>query len=136
METRPTEWSFSQRGSYYDGYPQIISHEKSGISLQATYEYSKSNKPKNIRFWVTGSQPSIVDNDFTALRNAIVQLQYDRVNTKAAKFLKIESPIICSICKEKCKGWSWICKCQTALDHDCYNNVNVCPECGANLVNL
>lgn len=134
MQHRPAEWEFSKRSSDYSNWHQIASHKKSGVNIRLNFKYSQSTVPESVQFWHVGSPSKITGREKTLLIDALHQLQFDRINQLATKHLKLDNVIKCCDCKKKIVGWAWICKCQSALDQDCYGKDNVCPDCGGSLV--
>lgn len=132
MDHRPLEWEFSERSARYP-YDQTLHHTKTDLKFELKYYESYDACPISIRAKQTG-QATFRDREKKELLAAVERLRHNRFNAVATQYLKLENKIICCKCKEKILGWSWICKCQSALDQNCYQEANVCPDCGGSLV--
>lgn len=134
MDNRPLEWEFSSREAYHP-YNQILTHAKTELKFELTYRNSSDPYPNTIRAYYSG-QATFRNKEKKWLLAAIERLRHNRFSAVASKYLKLENKIICSKCEKKILGWSWICKCQSALDQNCYQETNVCPDCGGPLIDI
>jgi len=132
MDNRPLEWEFSDRGAYYP-YKQTLHHTKTNLKFELCYSNHSDAHPTSVRVKQEG-QARFRNREENYLLAAIERLRHNRFNAVATKYLKLENKIICCGCEKKILGWSWVCKCQSALDQNCYQEANVCPDCGGSLV--
>lgn len=132
MDHRPLEWEFSDRDVHYP-YRQTLHHTKTDLKFQLRYRNETGPYPDSIRIKQT-DQATFRGREKKWLLAAVERLRHNRFDAVATKYLKLENKIICCKCQEKVLGWGWICKCQSALDQNCYQEANVCPDCGGSLI--
>lgn len=135
MRCRPLEWEFSERSyniTKYN-YKQDVTHNPSNLSLSLFFQDKDSLTPTQIQFNAIGQVP-LSGKESALLIEATEGLRHSRFNAVATHHLKLDNKIDCCQCESKIVGWAWICKCQNALDQNCYGNATVCPSCGGTLV--
>jgi len=134
MDQRPREWEFSARGKQFP-YAQTLAHTKTDLKFTLCYHNSHSPYPDKIQAQSSG-QVAFRGQEKNVLLCAVERLRHSRFDAVASQFLKLETRIVCCACKDKIIGWGWVCKCQSVLDQTCYQNSNICPDCGGTLVDL